>query len=116
MACEQCPSLKSKTVTPHTLRHTTAMHLLRAGNDINMVSYWLGHANINTTHVYLEIDMEMKRKMIEKTDAPNIQEKKPWHEPGILEWLNSLGKRPELCGVNRGVINKTARVAGVNFT
>ncbi|NOR43859.1 MAG: tyrosine-type recombinase/integrase [Gammaproteobacteria bacterium] len=116
MAGEQCPSLKSKTVTPHTLRHTTAMHLLRAGNDINMVSYWLGHADINTTHVYLEIDMEMKRKMIEKTDAPNIREKKPWHEPGILEWLNSLGKRPELCGVNRGVMNKTARVAGVNFT
>ena len=116
MAGEQFPSLKNKTVTPHTLRHTTAMHLLRAGNDINMVSYWLGHADINTTHVYLEIDMEMKRKMIEKTDAPNIREKKPWHEPGILEWLNSLGKRPELCGVNRGVMNKSARVDGVNFT
>ena len=45
------PSLKIKTVNPHTMRHTTAMHLLRSGNDINMISYWLGHADINTTHV-----------------------------------------------------------------
>ena len=60
--------------------------------------------------------MEIKRKMIEKTDAPNIRGKKPWHESGILEWLNSLGKGPELCGVNRGVVNKTARVADANFT
>jgi site-specific recombinase XerD len=45
------------------------MHLLRAGNDITMVSYWLGHAHLNTTHAYLEIDMESKRKMLEKTPA-----------------------------------------------
>jgi site-specific recombinase XerD len=44
----QCPSKASEAVNPHTLRHTTAMHLLRAGNDVNMVSYWLGHADINT--------------------------------------------------------------------
>ena len=60
-ATAQCPSLASKNVTVHTLRHTTAMHLLRAGNDIVTVSYWFGHADINTTHVYLDIDMEMKR-------------------------------------------------------
>ena len=60
-----CPSLINKRVSPHTFRHTTAMHL-RSGNDVNMVSYWLGHADINTTHVYVEIDMEMKRRMLEK--------------------------------------------------
>lgn len=101
LAADQCPSLKTKTVTPHSLRHTTAMHLLRSGNDINMVSYWLGHADINTTHIYLEIDMEMKRKMIEKADAPTINDRAPWHRPEILEWLSELGKRPELCAVNR---------------
>lgn len=101
IAADQCPSLKTKTVTPHSLRHTTAMHLLRSGNDINMVSYWLGHADINTTHIYLEIDMEMKRKMIEKADAPTINDSAPWHRPEILEWLSKLGKRPELCAVNR---------------
>jgi len=55
IAQRQCPSIKANTVSPHTIRHTTAMHLLRAGNDVNMVGYWLGHADINTTHVYLEI-------------------------------------------------------------
>jgi integrase/recombinase XerD len=116
IAMVQCPSLKNKTVTPHTLRHTTAMHLLRSGNDINMVSYWLGHADINTTHIYLEIDMEMKRKMIEKVDAPVINDQAPWHRPGVLEWLNELGKRPELCAVNREGMKKNVRMGGANFT
>ncbi len=86
-----------KQLNPHTVRHTTAMHLLRAGNDVNMVSYWLGHADINTTHIYLEIDMEMKRKMIEKAGAPTVSDKTPWQEPKILQWLERLSKRPELC-------------------
>ena len=76
------------------------MHLLRSGNDVNMVSYWLGHVDINTTHIYLEIDMEMKRKMIEKADAPAIKIKAAWHKPDVLQWLNALGKAPELCAVN----------------
>ena len=100
IAQRQCPSIKANTVSPHTIRHTTAMHLLRAGNDVNMVGYWLGHADINTTHVYLEIDMEMKRKMLEKTDSPTSKKRKPWRQPDILKWLNSLAKRPELCEVN----------------
>ena len=116
IAADQCPSLKNKTVTPHTIRHTTAMHLLRSGNDVNMVSYWLGHANINTTHIYLEIDMEMKRKMIEKANAPAIQDKPPWHDARILEWLKELGRRPELCAVNREQMKINVRSGGGNFT
>jgi len=72
-AKRKCPSIAAKAVNPHTIRHTTAMHLLRAGNDINMVSYWLGHANTNTTHIYVEIDMEMKRRMLQKLGAPAVQ-------------------------------------------
>jgi site-specific recombinase XerD len=87
----------SKQVTPHTIRHTTAMHLLRAGNDINMISYWLGHADIITTHIYVEIDMEMKRKMIAKAGAPKVSEKVPWQKPNILQWLDQLTKGLELC-------------------
>jgi site-specific recombinase XerD len=94
------PTIKEKPLNPHRIRHTTAMHLLRAGNDINMVSYWLGHAQLNTTHVYIEIDMESKRKMLEKTPVPNIRKKPPWHRPDVLQWLKDLGKRPELCAVN----------------
>ena len=101
VAGAQCSSLKSKTITPHTIRHTTAMHLLRAGNDINMVRYWLGHANINTTHIYVEIDMEMKRKMLQKTQAPTVGKTPTWQKPEMLQWLDRLAKRPELCEVSR---------------
>ena len=96
-ARSQCSSLRAKTVTPHTIRHTTAMHLLRAGNDVNMVSYWLGHANINTTHIYVEIDMDMKRKMLQKTAAPLVNNDLPWQRPDVLQWLATLGKPSQLC-------------------
>jgi len=100
-AKKECASLRSKSVTPHTIRHTTAMHLLRAGNDVNMVCYWLGHADLNTTHVYVEIDMEMKRKMIEKIDAPKGRKRPAWQKPGVLQWLKDLTKEAELCGVKQ---------------
>jgi site-specific recombinase XerD len=96
-----CPSLAGKRVSPHTLRHTTAMHLLRSGNDINMISYWLGHADINSTHLYVEIDMEMKRKMLDRAASPDVNDVRPWRQPGILDWLNRLTKAPELCAANR---------------
>ena len=94
------PSIKAKLVNPHTLRHTTAMHLLRSGNDINTISYWLGHADINTTHIYIEIDMDMKRKMLEKADAPKISKKVPWQKPTLLQWLDKLTHESVLCAVN----------------
>ena len=58
------PSLASKRVSPHTLRHTTAVFLLRAGVDINTIRAWLGHVSINTTQVYAELDLEMKAKAL----------------------------------------------------
>jgi len=94
-----CPSITTKTVNPHTIRHTTAMHLLRSGNEVTMVSYWLGHADINTTHIYLEIDMEMKRQMLDKTGAPTVDNPPEWQKPDILKWLNEVAKSPELCEV-----------------
>jgi len=115
-AQHQCPSIKTKPVSPHTIRHTTAMHLLRSGNDVNMVSYWLGHADINTTHIYLEIDMEMKRKMLEKTHAPAIKNKAAWHKPDVLQWLNALGKAPELCAVNWEKMKNNPQTKELNFT
>lgn len=87
-----CVSLADKRVSPHTLRHTTAMHLLRSGNDINMVSYWLGHADINTTHVYVEVDMQMKRKMLEKASSPAVKRVAAWRQPRMLDWLKALTK------------------------
>lgn len=93
-AIKQCPSLAIKTINPHNIRHTTAMHLLRAGNDVNMVSYWLGHSNISTTHTYVEIDMEMKRQMLQNAGAPAVKKPPPWQKPDILKWLNGFGKAP----------------------
>jgi site-specific recombinase XerD len=100
-ARRKCPSLRDKVVNPHTIRHTTAMHLLRAGNDINTVSYWLGHADINTTHIYVEIDMDMKRKMLQKAAAPIDNKTLPWQKPDILQWLDALVKCPQLCAEKR---------------
>ncbi len=94
-AAEKCPSMKSKKVTPHTLRHTTAMHLLQSGNDISVVKDWLGHANINTTHGYVEIDMKMKRTALESCQPPQVKKAKRrprWHKAGILQWLDELTK------------------------
>ena len=96
-------ALKSPTqkpVNPRTVRHTAAMHMLRSGVDINLLSFWLGHADINTTHVYAEIDMEMKRRMIEKAGAPAIAKDAPWQQPEILAWLSQLGKASRLCGAD----------------
>ena len=90
-----CPSLKSKTVTPHSLRHTTAMHLLQAGNDITVVKDWLGHADVNTTHGYLEIDLDMKRKALQACQPPDVKAPRrnpKWQAPTILQWLEELSR------------------------
>jgi len=99
-AVKHQPSLKQKKVSPHTLRHTTAMHLLQAGNELNVVRLWLGHASLNTTHMYVEINMEMKKEILSKTQPPKLkQEIKKWQRPKILEWLDELCEQVELCEV-----------------
>jgi integrase/recombinase XerD len=68
LAGRSVPSLVAKKVSPHTIRHTTAVHLLRAGVDINTIRAWLGHVSLDTTHVYAEVDMEMKAKALASVD------------------------------------------------
>jgi integrase/recombinase XerD len=58
------PKIKEKKVSPHTIRHTTATHLLQAGVDINTIRAWLGHVSINTTNIYAEVDLEMKARAL----------------------------------------------------
>lgn len=62
-----CTSLLSKRVSPHVLRHTAAMELLQAGVDTTVIALWLGHESVETTHIYLEADLQMKEKMLAKT-------------------------------------------------
>jgi len=66
-ASEACPSLRSKRISPHVLRHTAAMELLQAGNDPTVIALWLGHESVETTHIYLEADLAMKQKILAKT-------------------------------------------------
>ena len=93
---QACPSIKAKRVSPHTVRHTTAMHLLQSGNDIYVVKDWLGHADVNTTHAYVEIDMKMKHKALESCQPPKANtppnSRPKWLKPGILEWLENVSK------------------------
>jgi integrase/recombinase XerD len=66
-AAQACPSLRSKHVTAHTLRHTCAMNLLQAGNDVAVIALWLGHEQVSTTSVYLHADMTQKERAIART-------------------------------------------------
>jgi len=85
------PSLAKKRVSPHTIRHTTATHLLRAGVDINTIRAWLGHVSLDTTNVYAEVDLEMKAKALVKCEIKGGKPKKPWRKnPGLMEFLRSL--------------------------
>ena len=86
------PSLATKRVSPHSIRHSTATHLLRAGVDINTVRAWLGHVSINTTNIYAEIDLEGKAKALAKCDISKDQKAgKRWLEnPDLMAFLHSL--------------------------
>ena len=66
IAARTIPPLSSKAISPHTLRHTAAMNLLQSGVDLTTIQSWLGHASVNTTHQYVEADLEMKRRALEK--------------------------------------------------
>ena len=92
-AAEKHPALQSKRLHPHSMRHSTAVHLLKSGVDLNSIANWLGHANTNTTNKYATIDLEMKRQVIEKAAPPNPQclPDASWrNDPDILAWLESL--------------------------
>jgi site-specific recombinase XerD len=61
-----CPSLREKKVTPHSVRHTTATHLLESGVNISVIALWLGHESIETTHIYVEADLATKERALSK--------------------------------------------------
>ena len=90
-AAERMPSLATKRVSPHTIRHTTATHLLRSGVDINTIRAWLGHVSLATTNVYAEVDLEMKAKALANCEVEGESGGKPWKEdPGLMAFLRTL--------------------------
>ena len=87
----QVPSLAGRRITPHVLRHTAACEMVRARVDINTIRALLGHASLDTTNVYAEIDLEMKAKALALCDAAEVGPSRPWKEDkGVMAFLNSL--------------------------
>lgn len=72
MASETMPSMLAKRVSPHNIRHTTAVHLLRGGVDINTIRAWLGHVSLETTNIYAEVDLEMKARALASVEVSGL--------------------------------------------
>ncbi len=90
IATAACPTLASKNITPHTLRHTAAMDLLAAGVDTSTIALWLGHASTKATDVYLHADMALKEKALART-APHAQDTKRYRPTdSLLAFLENL--------------------------
>jgi site-specific recombinase XerC len=90
LAGARCPSIRTKQVTMHTQRHTAAMRLLLAGNDITVIALWLGHEQISTTNIYLHADMTHKQRAIDRT-KPLAAKPGPYRPPDpLLAFLEGL--------------------------
>lgn len=89
-AAKRCPSLRDKNVSPHTLRHTTAMHMLQADVDLTLIALWLGHESSETTHQYVEADLEMKRRVLDRIEEPSIQNRRRKKTDTLLDFLDRL--------------------------
>lgn len=85
-----CPSITTKKVTAHTLRHTAAMRLLQSGADVTVIALWLGHEQITTTQIYLHADMTQKQRAIAKTTPPDVKPGRYQPTDQLLAWLQTL--------------------------
>jgi len=94
-AARACPSLTDRQISPHTIRHTTALHLLQAGVDIVQIKEWLGHADLKTTSRYLQIDLDMKRQALDKLPPPlkaDSGANPAWQVPQTMAFLKQLSR------------------------
>lgn len=89
-AATRCPSLRTKRITPHVLRHTTALHLLQSGVDIAVIALWLGHESLETTHVYIEVDLAHKEQALQKLAPVEGPLSRFTAEDPLLAFLTSL--------------------------
>lgn len=86
----RCPSLANRRITPHTLRHTAAMRLLRGGVDRTVIALWLGHESPVTTQMYIHADLELKEKALARTSPPGIPRVRYRPDDRLLAFLEGL--------------------------
>ena len=89
-ATARCPSLASKTTTPHTLRHTAAMRLLHAGVEVSVIALWLGHEQTETAQIYLHADLALKERALARTTPPDAAPGRYRPPDPLLAFLESL--------------------------
>ncbi|MFI5898354.1 tyrosine-type recombinase/integrase [Actinoplanes sp. NPDC051513] len=89
-AADGCPSIKTKNVTPHTLRHTAAMSLLKPGVDTSVIALWLGHETPETTQVYLHADMTIKEQALARVHQPGTSPGRYRASDTLLTFLDNL--------------------------
>jgi len=89
-AATRLPSLAKKPVSPHVLRHTTAMHLLQSGVPFNVIALWLGHESTNTTHRYVEADLSMKERALARLEAPDTKLQRFRASDSLMRFLQTL--------------------------
>jgi site-specific recombinase XerD len=86
----RCPTLRGRAISPHTVRHATAMHLLQSGVDITVIAMWLGHEDTATTHQYIEADLAMKEAALRRMDAPSSKPVRFKAHDRVLAFLEAL--------------------------
>jgi len=89
-AATQVPGILKKRVSPHTLRHTTAMHLLQSGVPFNVIALWLGHESPITTHRYVEADLAMKEKALARLEATDTTLRRFKAPDSLMQFLQTL--------------------------
>ena len=89
-ASAACPSMRSKRVTPHVLRHTAAMRLLQAGVDTTVIALWLGHEQVETTQIYLHADLKLKEQALARTTPPDGKPGRYQAPDAVLAFLEGL--------------------------
>jgi site-specific recombinase XerD len=90
IASKRYPALANRTISPHTIRHTTAMHLLQAGVDISVIALWLGHESPVTTHQYVEADLAMKEQALARLHEPDTILQRYRAPDSLIGFLKSL--------------------------
>lgn len=90
MAQETCPTLCGKHLSPHVLRHTSAVQLLQAGVDTSVIALWLGHETVGTTQIYLHADLSTKERALARTAPPHTRPGRYRPSDALLAFLDSL--------------------------